>query len=342
MRNRTFVALALAGALVFGACSNDDSGSEPVAAEPTPSPSPDPTCPLTGTDIPGSVDVDRPAVAVKIENSVSARPQTGLEDADLVYEEIVEGGMTRFMAIYHCGENDHAGPVRSARFDDPKLASPFTKIIAFSGANAIVEAELAARNMAALDENSGPAFFRDPPGSLDVHTLFVNSETVTDLAPKKAQKPPSVQVFSFGEEVPADARAAKKLSLNFTASIVLEWRWKGGAWKRWESAQPFMSSAGKQIGAPNVLVQQVRVDNSNHIVDSAGNPSPDISLKGTGKAVLFRDGKAIVGKWSIKKEGAPPVFQTKAGDPMPFAPGRIWIELVPSKAGAVKGSFSFK
>ncbi|HEV3471905.1 MAG TPA: DUF3048 domain-containing protein, partial [Actinomycetota bacterium] len=133
MLSRTAAAL-LAAFLLFGACSDDDPS--PPAAAPSPTEVPTatkPRCPLTGKEPRRGIDLDRPAVAVKIENSPQARPQHGLENADLVFEEIVEGGITRFMAIYHCGSSKDAGPVRSARFDDPKLARPFTRVLAFSG-----------------------------------------------------------------------------------------------------------------------------------------------------------------------------------------------------------------
>jgi hypothetical protein len=100
---------------------------------------------------------------------------------------------------------------------------------------------------------------------------------------------------------------------------------------------------GKQIAVPNLLVQQVEVNNSPHIVDSAGNASPDISLqKVSGKLLLFRDGKVIKGTWRMGEVGDAPEYLTKSGDPMPFKPGPIWVELVPSQKGDVKGTFAFK
>src|SRR5918996_6524394 len=118
-----------AALLIFGACSSGTGEETPgaQAADPDPAESPEPTpdwCPLTGEDPAPGVEVGCPAVAVKIENSPSARPQRGLEKADLVFEERVEGGITRFLAIYHCGASTKSGPVRSGRFDDPKIALP--------------------------------------------------------------------------------------------------------------------------------------------------------------------------------------------------------------------------
>lgn len=336
-------ALAVLACVVLGACSGGEAAPEDVsaAATPTPTPTPDPTCPLTDLPIPEGVDVDRAAVAIKIENSPAARPQSGLDAADVVYEEVVEGGITRFMAIFHCGAHDQAGPVRSARFDDPKIAAPFTKVIGFSGANGIVLRELAARGVVALDENSGDAFFRDPPGVFETHNLFADTDGVRQLVPRKDRKPPTDDVFIFGEPN-ASAKKARSITINFNRSSTVEYRWKGGAWKRWEAGTPFLMAGGSQIGVPNVLIQEVRVDNSATIVDVAGNPSPDISLTGKGRAFLFRSGKVTKGYWRIDEEGGTPFFGTKGGEPLYFAPGPIWVELVPSQAGAVKGSFDFE
>lgn len=329
-------------AMMVAACGGDDAPEVPEnVAEASPSPTPDPTCPITGDKAVDARALGRPAVAVKIENSPQARPQSGLEEADLVFEEIVEGGITRFLVIYHCGSAEKAGPVRSARFDDPKLALPFTRVLAFSGANAIVENELAAQGLIALDEDSsGGALFRDPPGSLDVHSLYADVEALRKLARKNKSKAPAPEIFTFGV-LPDTAKKARTVTINFNASNTIQYKWEGGDWKRYEAGVPFMSSAGSQIGVPNLVIMQVDVNHSTSITDVAGNPSPDIDLISGGKALLFRDGKVIKGTWKIGDVGEPPVFTTKDGGSMPFTTGPIWIELVPSATGNVKGSHSF-
>jgi len=333
---------ALLAVLLFAvACTSD----EPEPAEPEPesaAPEEDapPICPLTGEDPPKGVDTARPAVALKIENSPDSRPQTGLDQADIVYEEIVEGGVTRFMAIYHCHDAAEGGPVRSARFDDPKIAKPFTRILAFSGANSIVINELKKQKLIALDETnaSGP-LFRVPPGSTDVHSVFANTVQLRKLGKKKGKVkagPPNDSFFEFGD-IPDGAGKVKSVTLNFNPSNEIMWRWKGDKWVRFEAGVPFNSSGGQQIGTPNLLVQEVEVNNSTSITDVAGNPSPDIELNGKGRAFLFRDGRLIRGTWKANKEGVPS-FETNSGDPLTFEVGSTWIELLPSKKGNVAGS----
>jgi len=346
--SRPFVAIACTALLVLAACTSE--GEEPAgpvaqAAEPgsTEAPEPPPDwCPLTGEDPASGVDVARPAVAVKIENSPAARPQSGLEKADLVFEERVEGGITRFLAIYHCGASAKAGPVRSGRFDDPKIALPFTRLLAASGSNSIVEGEMTKRKMVYLDEDSTDALFRDPPGFISIHSLFANTKRLLKTAIGEKLSSPSYDAFVF-EPVEGEGKRARTVTLNFTDSNTIEYQWSGASWERFEAGAPFMTAAGDQIAVPNVLVQLVKVDNSDTIVDSTGSPSPEISLEDAkGKLLLFRDGRVIKGRWSLGKGGRIPIYKTKDGDPLSFAAGPTWVELVPSKAGEVKGSVSFK
>jgi hypothetical protein len=244
------------------------------------------------------------------------------------------------MAIYQCHDSEQAGPVRSARFDDPKLVHPFTRALAFSGGNSIVEAELARRNIVVLDENSATgALFRVPPGTFETHNLFASTKKLRALAGKI--KPPRSDVFTFGE-LTGKSKKARSVTLRFTAANAIEYKWEGGTWRRYEAGQPFFTSAGDQIAVPNVLIQEVEVNPSTTIRDIAGNPSPEITLVGSGRAFLFRDGRVVKGSWSIADEFATPKFTTKGGDELVFAPGPIWIELLPSKTGAVKGSIEFK
>lgn len=342
MRDRYVVSvLLIVLALVAGACSSDEPevNGDPVAAA-SASPEVPPVCPLTGEESAPDV-VARPAVAVKVENDPAARPQAGLEAADVVFEEIVEGGITRFMAIYHCGETTKAGPVRSARFDDPKIAKPITTFLAFSGGNAIVEDELAAQGMVTVDEDTaGAALYRVPEGVLTVHNLFADAKKLRKIARKQKVAPPSEVPFTFGD-LPAGAKKAASITLNFLASNVIEYRWSGEEWQRFEAGAAFMTEAGEQLAFDNVIVQQVDVNNSRTIVDVAGNPSPDISLTGSGKALLFRDGKVIKGTWSTAEEGTVTTFETKSGDAFVLKSGNTIVELVPSPNGEVKGSFSF-
>lgn len=331
------MAVCLTALLSLAGCSDDEKPLPPLGKKAAAQA--EATC-VGHEKIPEGADPTAPAVAVKIENDPAARPQSGLENADVVFEEVVEGGITRFMAIYHCGDGKRVGPVRSARYDDPMIALPFTNILAFSGANSIVAKQLQRQDMITLVEGMrGGAFYRIPEGSTSVHSVFANTEALRNLAPKTRHPYPGI--FPVGD-LPPGAKRAKAVTINFDKDNTIEYRWEQEAWARYEAGDKFMAKSGEQIAVPNLLVQEVLVDHSPGIVDIEGNPSPDITLKGSGRAVLFRNGKVVEGTWTFTKSSEPPTLKTKNGDAFKFSDGPVWVELVPSKKGQVKGSFSFK
>lgn len=302
------------------------------------------TCPLTGEEPSDEAIVERAAVGVKIENAAIARPLSGLEDADLVYEELVEGGETRFMAIYHCNDTKKGGPVRSARIVDPSLLEPITRILGFSGANQPVLDALAEADIVALTEMAAEDAMERVPreGISSEHTLYANSAKLRKAAADDYSDPPPEDMFKFGD-LEGSGKKASTITLNFGGASTITYDYSDGSWNRSQDGVPFVSEAGGQIAPDNVIVEEHTVNFSDSIVDAAGNPSIEIEDDtGSGSAVLFRDGRAIVGTWVRESADAPVRFETKSGAQMVFAPGSIWIELVPSDVGEVKGSFSYE
>jgi hypothetical protein len=300
-----------------------------------------PVCPLTGEEPRNEEILGRPAVALKIENAAVARPLSGLEDADLVYEELVEGGETRFMALYHCGDTAKGGPIRSARLVDPAIMMPKTRILGYSGANQTVEDALSEAGVISVTETSGgEAMFRfERPGITLEHTLYARSAAVRRLGKKKFGEPPPDGMFEFGE-LEGKSKKASSISINFGGSSTISYEYADGGWQRFQDEVPFVAESGDQIAPANVLIEEHRVSQSD-VVDVTGTPSPKIEDEtGSGRAVLFRVGRVIKGRWERETLEDPIVFTTKSGDPMVFSPGTIWIELVPSPKGEVKGSFS--
>ncbi|HYN98635.1 MAG TPA: DUF3048 domain-containing protein, partial [Actinomycetota bacterium] len=181
---RRVLALLLMLTLFAGACSDDPEPRETQAAEEVESPEPPPPppepirCPLTGVELPGGVDINRPAMAVKIDNHPRARPQTGLETADIVYEELVEGGLTRFLAIYHCGDAADLGPTRSARAVDPDILTQYAPVLlAYSGASPNVLAKVGRTPgvINLMHGSTGPAYSRRG-GRPAPHNLYTSTE----------------------------------------------------------------------------------------------------------------------------------------------------------------------
>ena len=300
------------------------------------------TCPLTGVEPAKESVLARPAVAVKIENSSVAYPLKGLEDAEIVYEELVEGGITRFLAMYHCTDAELAGPIRSARVVDPAIMTPTTYILAFSGANSHVFSRLDEAGIVQIEENAaGDAMQRVETGDSFEHTLFADTAGVRKLGRKEYGDPPPGDVYVFGDLPDGKFKKANDITITFSGSSIVSYKFDSGKYYRYQAGEPFMSDTGDQIAVDNVLLELHAVNLSGP-ADVAGTAGTEIAdVTGSGRAVLFRDGRAIKGQWSRESIEDPVRFQTKDGDTMVLKPGTTWIHLVPNESGEVKGSFEF-
>jgi hypothetical protein len=299
-------------------------------------------CPLTGVEPKNESVVDRPAVAVKIENSAVARPLSGLEKADLVYEELVEGGETRFMVIFHCRDAAKAGPVRSARQVDPAILGNKTHILAYSGANTAVQQSLEDAGLVTITETkAGGAMERIArEGLSSEHTLYADTAAIRRVGRKEYDDPPPDDLFEFGD-FEGKTRRARTITISFGGSSTISYQFSEGVWQRSQDGVPFTAESGTQIAPKNVLVEVHRI-NLSDVVDVTGTPSPIIANEtGSGRAVLFRDGRAVIGRWVRETLDDAVRFETRDGSAMVLAPGSTWIELVPSDAGEVKGSFEY-
>jgi hypothetical protein len=337
--SRIVISILAVGVLLVGACGGDEPPTDgpDVAATPTE----EPKCPLTGLEAPSDVDLERPAIAVKVENNSVAYPLSGLEDAEIVFEELVEGGLTRFMAIYHCTDSKKIGPIRSARIVDPAIQSPITLIQANAGGNAIVRKALDKAGIVIIDEDAaGNAMRRvDRPGISIEHTLYGNSVALRKIGQKKFDEPPAPELFTFGD-APAGGKKVKTLTLHFSAAGNIGYKWNGSQWLRSDGGAALNAESGGQLAVDNVIIEQHTINYSREIVDPAGNPSVDIKdPTGSGVAILFRDGKMFRGKWSRKTLDDPVVYTTMKGEPLVLNPGTTWIELLPDQKGELKGSF---
>ncbi len=330
------VVLAVVAFLLMGNRDGGPLGAVADLVDPEPA-----ICPLTGVEPAKESVLERPAVAVKIENNPVAYPLSGLEDAEIVYEELVEGGQTRFMALYHCTDAPKAGPVRSSREVDAAIMTPITRILAAAGGNDAVRNTLSESGIVLVDEtDSGEAMQRIPREGISMeHTLYADTGALRKLGRKQFDEPPPEEVFTFGELEGKSAKAAT-VSIEFGAASS-SYQWDGDAWLRFDEGQALMSESGEQISVDNVIVEEHEIDYSD-ITDVTGAASTIIKdVTGTGRAVLFRDGRAIKGSWERETVEGPVRFMTKAGDQMVLAPGTTWIELVPSNEGEAKGSFSY-
>ena len=295
-------------------------------------PKPPPTCPLTGKPAPGGMVPRRPVLAVKVENTPDAYPLAGLQSADVVYEELVEGGITRFMALYQCKDAKKVGPVRSARTTDPKVLVQYDPhaVIAYSGGQLAVVNDVERSGLVSFDESTGgDAFWRDDT-RYEPHNLFLNTAKLRSKSAKQtAGEGPPRRVFPFDAAPPTAGKHVSQVSMAFSSSVTATWSWDKGAgrWQRMYQDAPMTLDTGTPITAANVIIQQVVVTEGD-LVDVLGYHSPEVTLSGSGKAWILRNGVMIAGTWTRPVMGAVTKFETKTGEIIPLAPGNTWVELV--------------
>jgi hypothetical protein len=314
-------AVAVTAAVLAGCSSNKSKGSN--------EPSASPTQPLTGLPVSaGGDELHRPAVFVKIENSSAAQPQSGLEKADVVYEAVAEGGITRFAAIYQSQDPGEVGPVRSVRPQDPDIAGPLNGLAAFSGGlSAFVEPlDAVAQDLSSDKIGEGPPYVRITTRQAP-HNLYVNVGGLWPKADDNHQAPPP-PLFSYGP-LPASTQPASAVTVRMSPVVTLTWTWDGSAWRRSQDGTPFTVTGTGRIGPQNVLVQFVTISTTSY-VDPNGTPVPSSQLIGSGQAELFRNGKVITGTWTKTDVTTPTTFTSADGTTMTLQPGQTWVELAPA------------
>lgn len=289
---------------------------------PTSLPPPAPAAsPFTG--LPGPAG---PVLVVKIDNVAAARPQRGLDAADLVYVEPVEAGLTRFAAVFSGRLPETVGPVRSARESDLELLRQLgTPAFAYSGAAPPLLPMIAsARVIPVSPAQAGPAYFRgsDRPRP---HNLYARPGQLLQLAPGVTPAPDIG--FRFGP-APAGGIPSQREAVRYPAAqYAFEWSAPESRWLVWLDGQPLFDAGGARLGAPTVVVQSALVRPS-PLSDVLGNASPYVESVGSGAAVVLRDGATHACRWSRPSVDQGTIFTTADGLPCNFAHGPVWVLLV--------------
>lgn len=331
----TSLVLLIAGAAVALAGSGADAAA-PTTTAPTTTTTAAPTttvplavAPLTGVAADHGDRLFRPALFVKIDNHANARPQAGLNQADIVIEERVEADLSRLAAIFHSQDADPVGPVRSTRSTDLDLAALLGRpIYASSGGNDHVLARLRDANVVDVGHNRGGAAFWRQSGRPAPHNLF----TTTDGLRAKAgeQPPPPGPVFAFradGEPLAAGAVPAAGVALRFGGPEISRFTWDAGSgtWHRSQLGTPHLDAAGLQIAPRNVVVLEIEYRFSRGGTES----SPHGITTGEGRALVFTDGHVVDGRWVRPGPGDPLQLLAPDGSPIKLTPGQTFLELPP-------------
>ncbi|MBV9101517.1 MAG: DUF3048 domain-containing protein [Candidatus Dormibacteraeota bacterium] len=278
---------------------------------------------------------------VQVENSDAGRPQSGLQQATIVYEYVAEGGISRFSAIYPVPPAVTVGPVRSARLATISLLRLYQGVLMYSGGSEYINGLLDASNLPHFDEDSaGGDLFRVNSRPAP-HNLYTDGVHLHDLLTRV--HPPTVSyAFPVISAAPSGGTAAQAFTVPVSNFEQPTWSWDQTrfAWTRIEpDTGPFVDSqSGQPVQAATVIVQQVQVTYSAQVVDVNGVHGVDHQLTGSGAAQVFVYGHEYNATWT-QPDAGPPQFKLANGRPAPMAPGLLWIELVPtgSPAALVSG-----
>ena len=287
--------------------------------------------PLTGLKVPPhkTAKLRHPVLVAKMDNTVSSQPQVGLGKADMVVEELVEGGLTRLAAFYYSQVPRNVGPIRSMRASDIAVVSPVHASMVTSGAAGRTIARIKAAHIRFYGEAASGMYrsaLRAAP-----YNLFAHLRKVAAVAKRKrARTPRDYLAWGPAKDLP-QGRKVTKIRVQFSAAQTTEWVFTKGRYHNTNSNAP----ARDQFPATNVLVLRVREGDAGYL-DPAGNHVPVTLLRGSGNALLFHDGRMVAAIWHKGKWPASRIkLTTRKGQKIEVPAGHTWIELVPVHGGHV-------
>jgi hypothetical protein len=321
-RRRQLAALLVVWALALSACDGGESvlgGDDPQDASPSATLSR--TSPLTGKVLreqPG-----HPVLAVKVDNSGSGR-QVGLGKADMVVEELVEGGITRLATFYYSRLPSDVGPVRSMRSTDIGIVAPLEALLVASGAAAPTARRVRRADIRTVTEG-GRGFYRGAGAA--PYNLFVDMDEL--VAPLKPLSRTPEPYLPFGDRALPDGKPVKRFTAVFSPASDSAFELRGG---RYVNVDGY--AQGPDFRADTVLVLRVRVGVAGYR-DPSGAPVPETKFTGKGSATIFNGGRMVRGTW-VKKGLNAPLRLRARGKELQIPPGQVRIELVPNDTGSLR------
>ena len=337
--------LVIAAALVAVGCSSSEPTTTTAPTTTTTAPS---TTTSTTTATPATTTIpalevadtlnglpgepgteDRRVVAVKVDNHPTARPQSGIQEADAVYEVIVEAGLTRFIALFHQSDSTFVGPVRSARPTDSKLIRPLDGPLQISGGQDWILAIYRNDGTPVIGDNGVTTYrmsHRQAP-----HNLYASTEAIRQVADDRGMDDdPPPPLFAFGEEPTQPTEGATRITFDWSDQPDVVWRWGGDQYRRFYGTSPHnwvdSDFDEGQIAFDAIVVLMGR----KYTASGAGGSSvPATETIGEGEALVFTNGGVITGQWNRPEITDPFELTDLDGAPIVLEPGRLWIAVFP-------------
>ncbi len=320
MRSKLFSALAIS-ALILTSCGSPERNSNNEKE-------------ITYNSISGRVGIDGPILAVKIDDTFAARPQIGLEDADLVYIEQVEGGLTRLAAIFASVIPQNIGPVRSARISDIDILSQYGKVVfAYSGAQPAMLTVIANSNLWDYGaQRQSPTIYTRDGSRPAPYNMVLRGDLLLEKAKADQREIATSKSigWSFGDApnggVPIDSVAIRWPASKYEAT----WSKTEKRWLFSNGGVPDFAASGKQLGATTFVIQNVKMSDSIYH-GSDGSYTPLSETVGTGTGYILRDGRSFKANWSRPTADSGTTWTLADGSEFNFAAGSIWVALTDRK-----------
>lgn len=273
---------------------------------------------------------DGPVLVVKIDDTRQAHPQIGLEDADIIYIEQVEGGLTRLAAIFSSKIPTHIGPVRSARISDIELLEQYGKVaFAYSGAQKKMRPVIEAANLVDLgaQRQSSTIYTTDPnrtqPYAMVLRADLLMKQILEKNLPVALSKSMG---WNFGG-APDGGIEIKSAHISWPASSYdAHWSQEEKRWLLDHVGQPNIAASGERLGATTLVIQLVSITDSIY-KDKVGGITPFSATVGAGRGFILRDGKFLEANWSREDATSGTIWRTPTGEEIAFAKGQIWVAL---------------
>ena len=269
-------------------------------------------------------------LVVKIDDTNLAHPQIGLEDADVVYIEQVEGGLTRLAAIFSSRLPTEVGPVRSARISDIEILSQYGRVaFAYSGAQKKLLPVIAAANVQNLGAQAQPPtiYTRDPT-RVNPYSMVLRADLLMAKVVEKSFVVDTAKSvgWSFGK-APKNGVSTTTATMHWPAARYrADWSAKDKCWLLFHNSHPNVVRTGKQLCPTTLVIQLVSITDSDYF-DKVGGVTPFSNTVGTGAGFILRDGQTFAGTWVRSSADVGTTWTDALGAPIPFAPGQIWIAL---------------
>ena len=280
--------------------------------------------------ISGRVGADGPVLVVKIDDTSMAHPQIGLEDADLVYIEQVEGGSTRLAAVFYSKIPTRIGPVRSARISDVELLAQYGRVgFAYSGAQSKMLPIIAAANLHDLGaQRNSPTIFTTDPSRTQPYAMVLRADLLLELAKSRGLEfaQSKNMGWNFGK-VSDEGVAITTAQVSWPASSYdVHWSKKENRWLLDFRKEPNVSESGTRLGASTFVIQLVSITDSIY-KDKNGEVTPLSTTVGSGSGYILRNGKSIKATWSRPTAEEGTRWLSMSGEEITFEKGQIWVAL---------------